>query len=135
MKRVTPAQLLPLVVLLLAMFGCKAGQVLRAVGAVAVTTVRVAALAAAASGHHHRAEAGTAPPPTAESLEAQRRVEENANRPGQCTELFVDTLPPGAPGNTRPARAADCGGNVIIQDEEGHWRDHGTGAVPAIQEP
>jgi hypothetical protein len=132
--RVTRAQLLPLLLLLACMFGCKAGQVLRVVGVVALTTVRVAALAAAASNHNHHVEPGSEPS-TAESVEAQRRVEEGANRPGQCTELFVDTLPPGAPGNTAPARAADCGGHVIIQDEEGHWRSYGPNAVPAIQEP
>lgn len=132
--RVTPAQVLPLLLLLVAMFGCKAGEVLKVASAVAITTVRVAAIAAAASGSHHHVEAG-APAETAESLEAQRRVEENANRPGQCTELFVDTLPPGAPGTTRPARAADCGGAVIYQDEDGHWRSYGPGSVPAIQEP
>ena len=132
--RVTPTQVLPLMLLLVAMFGCKAGEVLQVATAVAITTVRVAAAAAAASGSHRHAEAG-APAETAESLEAQRRVEENANRPGQCTELFVHTLPPGAPGSAQPARAADCGGNVIYQDEDGHWRSYGPNAVPAIQEP
>jgi hypothetical protein len=121
--------------LLVAMFGCKAGEVLKVASAVAVATVRVAAVAAvAAASHPHHVEAGS-PPETAESLEAQRRAEENANRPGQCTELFVDTLPPGAPGSTAPARAADCGGNVIYQDEDGHWRSYGPSAAPATQEP
>lgn len=131
--RVTPAQVLPLMLLLGCMFGCKgAGSLLRVAGVVAITTVRVAALAAA-SGSHHHAEAGS-PPETPESLEAQRRVEENANRPGQCTELFVETIPPSAAGSP-PPRAAECGGNVLIQDADGHWHHYGKNAVPAIEEP
>ena len=131
--RVTPAQLLPLMLLLVCLFGCKAGQVLKVVGAVAITTVRVAALAAAASGSHHRVEGGTpvAVPATPESEAAQRRVEEHANRPGQCTELFVASPAAGSP----PPRAAECGGNVLIQDENGRWHHYGNDAAPAIQEP
>lgn len=133
--RVTPAQLLPLMLLLVCLFGCKAGQVLKVVGAVAITTVRVAALAAAASGsHHHRVEGGTPGPATPESEAAQRRVEEHTNRPGQCTELFVATVPP-TPEGSAPPRAAECGGNVLIQDENGRWHHYGNDAAPAIQEP
>ena len=134
--RVTRAQLLPLMLLLLCMFGCKgAGQVLLAASVLAVATVNLAAIAVAASKPQHRVEGGASVPETPGSLEAQRRAEEGANRPGQCTEIFVETLPPGAPGSTPPVRAADCGGNVIFEDEEGHWRSYGHGAVPAIQEP
>jgi hypothetical protein len=134
--RVTRAQLLPLMVLLICMFGCKAGQVLRVVGVVAVTAVRVAAVAAAASARNHRVEAGSAPAyaESAESAEAQRRVEAAANAPGQCTEILVETLPPAAQENA-PQRAAQCGGNVIIQDSDGHWRHSGNTAAPAIEEP
>lgn len=132
--RVTPAQVLPLMLLLVCMFGCKgAGNILRIASAVAIATVRVAAIAVAASGSHHHAEAGT-PPETPESLEAQRRIEEGANRPGQCTELFVETIPSDHAGSP-PPRAAECGGNVLIQDAEGHWHHYGKDAVPAIQEP
>ncbi len=123
--RVKPAQVLPLMLLLVCMFGCKgAGALLRIAGAVAVTTVRVAAIAVAASGsHHHHVAAGPAPA-TPESEEAQRRAEENVNRPGECTELFVETVP-AMPAGTPPPRAAECGGNILIQDEEGHWRRYG----------
>ena len=131
--RVTPAQLLPLMLLLVAMFGCKAGEVLKVASVVAVTSIRVAAAAAAASRSQHRAEAGSAPE-TAESIEAERRAEEAGNRPGQCTELFVETVPPPAAGSP-PPRAADCGGNLLIQDEEGHWRRYGKDAAPPMQEP
>lgn len=131
--RVTRAQLLPLMLLLVCLFGCKAGQVLRVVGAVAVTTVRVAALAAAASSHHHRVEAESARE-TAEAAEGQRRAEA-ANGPGQCTELFVETIPPAAPGSAPPPRAADCGGNILIQDEDGHWHRHGAAADAVMAEP
>jgi hypothetical protein len=135
--RVKPAQVLPLMLLLACMFGCKgAGQVLKVVGAVAVATVRVAAIAAAASAHNHHVEAnggsGTA---SAEPTEAQLRAQEIAdNAPGGCTELFVEMVPPPPPG-TVPPRAADCGGNVLIQDADGHWHRHGDGAVPAIEAP
>ena len=108
---------------------------LKVVGAVAITTVRIAALAAAASGsHHHRVEGGNQVPATPESEAAQRRVEEHANRPGQCTELFVATVPPTPAGNA-PPRAAECDGNVLIQDENGHWHHYGNNAVPATQAP
>jgi hypothetical protein len=121
--------------LLACMFGCKgAGSVLKVVGAVAVATVRVAAVAAAASAsHHHEAGSGNGVA-SAETDEDQRRADAAYNAPGQCTELFVDTIPAPAPG-TKVPRAADCGGNMLIQDSEGHWRHYGKDGVPAIQEP
>jgi hypothetical protein len=131
--RVTPAQVLPLMLLLACMFGCNgAGQLLRVASVVALTTVRVAALAAAASSHNHHAEAGSG---TVDPAEAELRAQQiAANSPGGCTELFVEMIPPPPPG-TAPPRAADCGGNVLIQDAEGHWHRHGQGAMPAIEEP
>ncbi|MEP7124873.1 MAG: hypothetical protein ABJE95_28350 [Byssovorax sp.] len=129
--RVTQTQLLPLLLLLLAMFGCKAGEVFKVASAVAITTVKVAALAAAASSHSHHPEAGNG---TAVWTAEDERRSEAGNAPGQCTELFVETVPAPAPG-AAPPRAADCGGNMLIQDSEGHWRRYGKDATPAIQEP
>ena len=121
--------------LLVCMFGCKgAGSVLKVVGAVAVTTVRIAALAAAASAsHHHEAGSGNGVA-SAETDDEQRRAEAAYNAPGQCTELFVETIPAPAPGTAAP-RAADCGGNMLIQDSEGHWRRYGKDATPTIEAP
>lgn len=134
--RVKPAQVLPLMLLLACMFGCKgAGQVLNVVGAVAVTTVRVAAIAAAASRHNHVEVNGGSGTASAPPTEAELRAQEIAdNAPGGCTELFVEMVPPPPPG-TVPPRAADCGGNVLIQDADGHWHRHGDGAAPPIEEP
>jgi hypothetical protein len=120
--------------LLVAMFGCKgAGTALKVVGVVAVTTVRVAAAAAAASRHNHHPEAGSAVA-TIETEEEQRRADAATNAPGECTELFVETIPAPGPGAGVP-RAADCGGNVLIQDSEGHWRRYGKDGTPAMEEP
>jgi hypothetical protein len=122
--------------LLVCMFGCKgAGTLLKVAGAVAVTTVRVAALAAAASSHNHHAEAGSGSGvASAQTDDEQRRADAATNAPGQCTELFVETIPAPAPGTTVP-RAADCGGNMLIQDSEGHWRRYGKDGTPALEEP
>ncbi len=132
--RVTPAQVLPLMLLLVCMFGCKgAGQVLQVAGVVAITAVRVAALAAAASSHNHP-EAGSGYAPDDGTGARRRAAEIDANSPGGCTELFVETVPPPAAG-TAPPRAADCGGNMLIQDSEGRWRRYGKDTTPATEEP
>jgi hypothetical protein len=132
--RVTRTQVLPLLVLLVPLFGCKAGQVLRVASAVAITTVRVAAVAAAVSGHkHHRVQALNAQE-TAQTVEGQRRAEVAGNAPGQCTELQFETDPPAAPGSAPPPRASDCG-NVLIQNEEGRWQRYGAAPAPVVTEP
>ena len=121
--------------LLVLMFGCKAGQVLRVASAVAITTVRVAAIAAAASGNSRpRAHAVTAQD-TAQVVEGQRRAEVAGAAGAQCTELWVEVTPPAAPGSAPPPRASDCGGNILIQNEEGRWQRYGAAPVPTLQEP
>jgi hypothetical protein len=121
------------------MFGCKAGQVFQVAAAVAVTTVRIAAVAAAiAATNQHRAQVReereaaetTIGPPRAEGTVV---VVDEAQTPNHCTELRVETAPPAAPGSPPPPRAFACGANVIIQDEEGRWRryDEARDAAPA----
>jgi hypothetical protein len=136
--RPTRSQLLPLIVLLICMFGCKgAGAAFRIAGAVAITTVRVVALVAAASPHgshvHAREEA--------QPVEVQHRAEEAtayANREqrlGRCTELVVEVVPPPPPGSPPPPRGFDCDGRVLLQDQDGSFRDYDVGGAPAIVTP
>lgn len=139
--RVNRAQLLPLFLLLVCLFGCKgAGGFVRVLGAVAITTVRVAALAAAASA----ASSHSSHIPAHESAqtdEEQRRAEEAAayaeqmNSSGRCTELFVEVVPPPPPGSPPPPRGFDCGGRVLLQNQEGSWRDYDPASAPAMVPP
>jgi hypothetical protein len=117
------------------MFGCKsAGAAFRVLGAVAVTTVRVVAVAAAVSAINHRAHASEA----AQTAEGQRRAEEaaayadSAQRSGRCTELVVEVVPPPPPGSPPPPRGFDCDGRVLLQDQEGRWRDYEAEGAPAV---
>lgn len=117
------------------MFGCKgAGTALRVLGAVAVTTARVVAVAAAVSAINHSAHAREA----ARTAEGQRRAEEaaayadSAQRSGRCTELLVEVVPPPPPGSPPPPRGFDCDGRVLLQDQEGRWRDYEAEGAPAV---
>ncbi len=134
--RVTRAQLLPLFLLLVCLFGCKgAGGFVRVLGAVAVTTVRVAALAgAAAAAHSHHVH-------VRETEEDQRRAAEAAayadqeQRAGNCTEVLVEVVPPPPPGSPPPPRGFDCGGRVLLRNDEGSWRDYDPASEPAVVPP
>jgi hypothetical protein len=135
--RPSRAQLLPLFVLLIFMFGCKgAGTALHVLGAVAVTTARVIAVAAAVSAINHRGHAAHARE-AAQTAEGQRRAEEaaayadSAQRSGRCTELLVEVVPPPPPGSPPPPRGFDCDGRVLLQDQEGRWRDYEAEGAPA----
>lgn len=129
--RVTPAQALPLMLLLVCMFGCKgAGQVLRVASSAAFPTAYAVGKAAAARSLEHAVE----DPTTAERLEAQRHAEQIApSSSGGPTELFVEMSPRPPPG-TAPLHAAERGGDVLIEDAEGHWHRHAPAAKPATEE-
>src|SRR4051812_48574152 len=116
--RPTRAQLLPLFVLLICMFGCKgAGSAFKILGAVAVTTVRIAAVAVAVAAHDSHVHARE----EAQSAEGRRRAEEAAayadlaQRSGRCTEIVVEVVPPPPPGSPPPPRGFDCDGRVLLQ--------------------
>ena len=112
------------------MFGCKAGEVLRVASVAAIATAQVAASAAAsAARENHRREALSAYE-SAQLAEGERRAEEAMNAPGQCTELRFESDMPAAPGSAPPPRAADCGGNVLIQNEEGRWQRYNADPEP-----
>jgi hypothetical protein len=136
--RPTRSQLLPLILLLICMFGCKgAGTALRVLGAVAVTTVRVVAVAGALAAHDSRVHAREA----AQTAEGQRRAEEAAayadreQRSGRCTELVVEVVPPPPPGSPPAPRGFDCGGRVLLQNPEGGWRDYDVEGAPTVVPP
>lgn len=135
--RPSRAQLLPLFLLLICMFGCKgAGSAFKILGAVAVTTVRIAAVAAAISAHDSHVNQVKARE-EAQSAEGRRRAEEAAayadlaQRSGRCTELVVEVVPPPPPGSPPPPRGFDCDGRVLLQNQEGHWRDYEPVTGPA----
>ena len=136
--RPSRSQILPLIALLICMFGCKgAGAVLKVVGAVAITTVRVAALAAAASAHEGHVRGYE----EARTVEGQRRAEEAAafadreQRSGRCTEILVEVVPPPPPGSPSPPRGFDCDGRVLLQNQEGGWREYDAESAPSIVPP
>lgn len=108
-------------------FGCKgAGGLFKVAGAVAVTAVRVAAVAAATAPHHSSgsSEGGgeheavyvaEAPPPPAVLAAPQPP-------PARCVELAPA---PELPGDTIAVRTMACGGRVLVQDADtGLWREH-----------
>ena len=138
--RVTRAQVAPLLVLLVCLFGCNAGQALRVVSVVAITTARIAAIAtvaAVANAHaspRPRAEEPSADGPATPPVAPASLRDAVASVDG-CTELRVIVVPPAAEDGPPPPRAVDCGGEVLLQDEEGHWRRYEGEQVPEAPAP
>jgi len=112
------------------MFGCKAGEVLRVASAVAITTAQIAATAIAASARENNRLQARNAREAAQIAEGERRAEEAMNAPGQCTELRFESDPPAAPGSAPPPRAAECGGNILVQNEEGRWQRYNAAPEP-----
>ena len=120
------------------MFGCKgAGAAFRVLGAVAITTVRVVAVAAAVGAHNSHVRARE----EAQTVEGQRRAAEVAayadreQRSGRCAEILVEVVPPPPPGSPPPPRGFDCGGRVLLQNQDGYWRDYDVEGAPAVVTP
>jgi hypothetical protein len=117
--RASRSQVLPLLLLLVCLFGCRGVDAFRVASVLAITTLRVAALAA----EEHRAEARD----PADAALVQRHAEEDsamttlAREPSRCTEVRVEVVPP-PPGAWVTPRAVECDGIVLIQDQELHWR-------------
>lgn len=103
--RVTRSQLTAAMILSVFLFGCKAGQALRVVAAVAVVTARTVQVAAAIS------QANRATNPELESADAGAP---SAGPEGKaCTEI---------PPKEGRAPIIVCGGTVLVMDEDGHLR-------------
>jgi hypothetical protein len=128
--RPNPAQVLSLPLLLVSLFGgsgCNSYREERLVD----TAFEVAAASTASSAHERQvAEARE----EREAIEGRRAYAEAAataaaKDPEGCTEVRVVSVPSAAPGAT-PPRAVDCKGHVLVQDEQGHWRDYDAARGP-----
>lgn len=121
------SQVLPLVFLLLCLFGCKGMEVLRVATAVAFTAAQIAQAASVASAAEQRARERHAREEAQEAV-GQRRAEEDSaiaaltQDPSRCAEVRVEVVPPPPPGSWVTPRAVECNGIVMIQDHEQHWR-------------
>jgi hypothetical protein len=125
--RPSRSQILPLLLLLSCLFGCKGMEVFRVATALAFTAAQVAQVAATASAQEQHAKERHAREEAQAAVGLRQAEEDEAiaaltQDPSRCTEVRVEVVPPPPPGAWVKPRAVECNGIVMIQDSELHWR-------------